>query len=362
MVQISFIQYVFLIFMTQVGIGVLTLPRDLIEKAGTDGWISIILGWMVSIVISLFIISIMKKHPTLTIFELLPLYFGKWIGRVFSVIWIIYGMIASTVVLYTSIHVVKVWILPNTKQYILMALLSVPLYMITVQEIKGIARFSEIIYFTLIWMPFLLMFTLTELHWLHLLPMIKEGWMPVIKTVKSTILSFLGFELAFLFYPFLNKKEKATKGILIANTLSMVVFLIVTLVCFLRFSPLEVKSYVWPTLNLLKLIRLPFLERFEIIFLSFYLFVLFKTIIPYCYFSIEGTNRLVGGNHKKLYLKVIIFFWLFSSLFFIPNYEQIIQMGKLWGQIGLYLAFIFPIAFLCYQKIVHFIKRKEPSG
>lgn len=361
MKQISYIQYVLLIFMTQVGIGILTLPRDLIEKAGTDGWIAIFPGWIISMGISIIIISIMKKDPSSTIFELLPKYLGKWIGKLFILIWVLYGVISSTVGLFTTFHVINMWILPNTKQYILMLLFSIPLYMIMVQGIKGIARFAELAYFALPWIPVFLLFTLSDLNWLHLLPVIKEGWMPIIKTVKSTVLSFLGFELAFLLYPYLIKKEKAVKGILIANTMSMLVFFVVTIISYLRFSPLEVETYVWPTLNLLKLIRLPFLERFEIIFLSFYLFILFKTIIPYAYLAIEGTSSLFGGKYNQLCLRVIVLGWIVASFFFIPTYDEIIQMGKFWGQVGLYLVFGFPVVFFLYQKIFRIFRRKEPS-
>ncbi len=79
--QITFMQYIFLIHGVQIGVGVLTLPRELAEKAGTDGWIAIIIGWLFSTVASLIIIQIMKKYPNGTILDLLTHYFGKWIGK-----------------------------------------------------------------------------------------------------------------------------------------------------------------------------------------------------------------------------------------------------------------------------------------
>ena len=41
-------QYIFLIHGVQAAIGLLTLPRELAEIAGTDGWISIIIGYFLS--------------------------------------------------------------------------------------------------------------------------------------------------------------------------------------------------------------------------------------------------------------------------------------------------------------------------
>ncbi|WP_051870503.1 GerAB/ArcD/ProY family transporter [Brevibacillus laterosporus] len=70
--NISLMQYIFIIHGTQVGIGILTLPRELTEIAGTDGWISILFGGVCSVLTSILITSIMKKHPDKTLYELLP--------------------------------------------------------------------------------------------------------------------------------------------------------------------------------------------------------------------------------------------------------------------------------------------------
>lgn len=40
--KITLMQYILLIHGIQMGIGILTLPRELAEKSGTDGWIAII--------------------------------------------------------------------------------------------------------------------------------------------------------------------------------------------------------------------------------------------------------------------------------------------------------------------------------
>ena len=74
-------QYILMIHGVQMGVGVLTLPRELAEKAGTDGWITIIISWFFTTMAGLIIIQIMKKYPNGTILDLLSHYFGKWIGK-----------------------------------------------------------------------------------------------------------------------------------------------------------------------------------------------------------------------------------------------------------------------------------------
>lgn len=51
--------------------------------------------------------------------------------------------------------------------------------------------------------------------------------MPILNTVNKGIFSFLGFEIAFFLYPYLQKKEKASYGMVMANTLSLLAFLLI---------------------------------------------------------------------------------------------------------------------------------------
>ena len=43
--DITVMQYIFIINASQVGTGILSLPRVLAEKAGTDSWIALFIGW-----------------------------------------------------------------------------------------------------------------------------------------------------------------------------------------------------------------------------------------------------------------------------------------------------------------------------
>lgn len=351
--QISLNQYILIIFETQVGIGVLSLPRDLAKTVGTDGWISIILGWILSMLLSLVVIQIMNKNHGSTVFELLSQYFGKWVGKGVSVLWILYAAYAASVVMFSTVYLVKLWIVPGIGEFIMMLLFIIPIYIITKHGVRVIGLFAEFVLLISIWMPFLLLFALKDTHWLFLLPIGKEGLFPILSTVKSTILSFLGFEMAFILYPFLKDKKSASKGIVIANSLSMIIFVMVTVVSFVRFSPDEINDYVYPTLNLLKLIQLPFLERLEIIFLSVYLFTLFMTIIPYLYGAVLGASQLFGMEDHRTMLRVVMCLWFILPFFFLPSASQINAMGKSWGMAGTYFAYVLPIFLWIYGLLFH---------
>lgn len=357
--QITLKQYIFIICETQVGIGVLSLPSDLAKTAGTDGWISIVLGWIVSMLVSLVIIRVMEKNPQYTLFELLSKYFGKWVGRGLAVAWILFAAYSAITVMLATIHIIKIWIVPDIRNFILMILFIVPVYMITKQGIRVIGIFAELVFMATLWMPFLLLSTLKDMEWMYLLPIGKGGLFPILSSVKSTVFAFLGFELAFILYPFLKDKKSASKGIVIANSLSMIIYLTITVICFVKFSPVEVTEYVYPTLNLLKVIRLPFLERLEIFCLPFYLFIIFMTIIPYLYMAALGISQIFGKQDHRNSIRIIMILWIVMSFFFIPTSSQIIQMGESQGTIGLFFAFVFPIFLWIYGWLFHHNRKEQ---
>ncbi|KQL46200.1 spore gernimation protein [Brevibacillus choshinensis] len=360
--EITLLQYIFFIHVLQVGLGVLTMPRELAESAGTDGWISILIGWAIANAASLIIIQVMKRHPEATIIEIVTFYFGRWIGGGITVLIALYFIVAAIIVLFSAISLLKVWVLTHTPTYVIVILLMIPTYLILHSNLRVLGRYNELVFYLSLWMPFLLAMTLRESHLIHLLPVLKDGWMKVLLTAKSTVLSFFGFETAFFLYPFLQKKQAASIGIVIANTLSMLVFLFVTLVAFAYFSPDEITLYTWPTLSLLKVIEIRFLERVDIVFLSVYMFMLSTTWIPYMFFALFSTSQLLGKQDHSGPLKVFACLTIVLSFFFDPSFIQLEAMTKMWSKYGLIFAYAFPLCLWMYAWMHDLFHRRRQTG
>jgi spore germination protein (amino acid permease) len=356
--EITLLQYILAINGTQVGTSILTLPAQLAKTAGTDGWISIIIGSVLTTIISLCIVHLMAKHPGDTMLELLTRYLGKWLGKAVMVIWMLYSLFAVTIILFVTLSILRIWVLPNTSNYLIGTLFMINTYIIIRGGVRIIGRYAEFVFFLTLGMPILLMFPLKDSHWIYLLPILKEGWMPILYAVKTTTVAFLGFEMAFLFYPYLSNKKAAAKGIVIANVLTLIVYLHITLVCFVYFSPDEITQFLWPTLTLVKPIQFPFLERMEIIFVSFYIFLFSTSGIPYVFFAIDTLSQLFNKKDWQLpYLLLPLFIVL---LYFLkPSYEELELWKEWWGWMSYFIAYAFPVMFLFYVTgYTHWKRRK----
>ncbi|WHY03441.1 endospore germination permease [Neobacillus sp. DY30] len=356
--QVTFMQYIFLIHGVQVGVGLLTLPRELAEKAGTDGWISLIIGWLFSTIASLIIIQVMKHYPNGTIIDLITHYLGKWCGKIAAFIFILYFAFIGSIVFVREGLFIQFWVLSQTNLLIILLLLSIPSYLIIRNNITILGRYAELVFFLTIWVLFFYLNPLKEAHWLHLFPIMKEGWLPILTAVKTTIFSFMGFEIAFFLYPFLQQKHKASIGIFIANTLTLVVFLVVTIVAFTFYSPDEITQYNEPTINLLKIVEFKFLERLEIVFLSLYIFVISTTVLPMFFVTVFSASRLFGKQDHSKYVIWLLLFNLVYVFFLPQSFERNRQLQNLGEPISVLLEYAFPLCLWVYLLIYSRLKRR----
>lgn len=355
--QITFVQFILLIHGVQVGVGLLTLPRELAEKAGTDGWIALIIGWLFSTLASLIIIQVMKNYPNGTIIDLVTHFFGKWCGKIAALIFTVYFTFLGSIIFVREGLFIQFWVLPQTDLFILLCLLSIPSYMIVRNNITVLGRYAELVFFMTSWMIIFYFTPLKEAHWLHLLPLIKEGWKPILIAAKTTTFSFLGFEIAFFLYPFLQKKQKASIGIIIANTLTLAVFLIVTIVAFVFYSPDEIIQYKEPTINLLKIVEFRFLERLEIVFLSLYLFVISTTVLPLFFATVFCTSQLFGKQNHSKYVVWLLLLNLAYVFFFPQTFGRNTQIQKGIEPFSMILWYAFPLCLWVYLSLYSRIKR-----
>jgi len=356
--EITFVQFVSLLFGLQVGIGLLALPQELAERAGTDGWISLLLGWTVSTGASLLIVTAMKALPKGSFPEQLSLLFGKWAYKVVCVMFALWAFYYSYTCLVRTILYTKVWLLQQTPMYITMLLLIVPSYTIARGGLRVVGRYAELIVTVSFWVPLVYLLPLKDAHWLYLFPVLKDGWKPIFTAFEITPLSYSGISAVFLLYPFLKDKSKAAAGVIVSNSLSLFTFVLTTVVCFVYFSPDEITQFNEPVLNVLKTIQFNFVERIEVLFLAYFLIIFSLAWIPTAHLAVYCTTRLFGGQDHRAHLRIWCLLLACVTFFYIPGFHQNDRMERVlvWMELG--IGYALPILLLLYAALFrHRIRR-----
>ncbi len=220
--------------------------------------------------------------------------------------------------------------------------------MLACKGVLIISRYAVFTVFFTLWMPFLLFIPLKDGHWIYLLPLLKEGWIPVLNTVKSTIIAFLGFEFAFVLYPYLSNKSSAKKGIVLANLITLFIYLQVTFVSFVYFSPDGITKFLWPTLSLVTPFHFSFLERFEIIFCHFISLLFFDSCIPYIFTASDGINQFLNKKGSSLPIYVLLFGCIFILFFLYPFFLSDKCVAGIFGELLVILSFFYSQSYFSY--------------
>ncbi len=357
--SITLMQYIFLIHGAQVATVVFSLPRLVAQDAGTDGWISIILNWAFSVLAGWLFLLTLRKYPELTLPGLAERLFGKWLGKLLLLMAIVYFAFSGWFIIINSMLYIKSWFLSRTPEYVIVLLLAIPGYMVVRQGLRVQGRYAEFVFYMTIWMLLFLLVPLRHGHWIHLLPVFKDSLQPIMNGTMNTLSSFSGIEIVFIIYPFLQKKQYALRGMFIANTLTLFVYLFTTISCFVFFSPDGITSINQPLLFLLKNIEFRFLERLDMVSLALYLFVVSVSWMPFVYCAVFSSSRLLNKadhrNHAFLYFAAVV-----AGAYFIqPTWDQSEQWLEWYNLIFKIVIGVIPIVLYVYVWGVEKVRKRR---
>nr|WP_255437615.1 GerAB/ArcD/ProY family transporter [Thalassobacillus sp. CUG 92003] len=313
-------QFFFLIIQTQIGVGILSLPYDLHIAAKQDGWLSLIIGAFIIQFVLIVLWLLGKKYPEWDLFQMIEFLTGKWLGKVLSLSYAVYFTFVGALVLVLFGRMISGWILPNTPIWVITFLMtSVSLYLVC-SGIKVVARFFTMLSALLLFLLFLLVFSLNELKLMYLFPVATSSWKELAAGVNSGMLAFLGFILILVIAPKVKGAAVDTlKTIFIAHWFVAIFYLIIVLISFTFFSTEELPLVSSPILYMLKSFEFTVVSRVDLFFLSVWIVSVTTTFTIYIYMSGVGLMRVFHSQNKKVFLIVtaaaafFISFWPIGS-------------------------------------------------
>ncbi|MCT4475870.1 spore germination protein [Peribacillus frigoritolerans] len=333
----------FLLHSMQTGLGVLNFQRDLAKTTGTDGWISILLAGLIVHILIWLIYKIFSIVPG-DIISANNHAFGKWIGNIFSLLFILYFFALGMTVIIGYINVIHVWMFEEIPSWAFALVFLILIYYICTggfRTITGIAFLTVIVSYWLLIVP---LYGFKYADFTSFLPIFDHTLMEIMKGTRSTSLSMLGFEMILMFYPFIKNPEKSQKyahGGALATTLLILLLYFVSTVFY---SQKQLVLTLWPTLSLTSVIEFPFIQRFEYITVSWWAIVIIPNMVIPLWAASRGVKRLF--NVQQMYplwvmsiiiLLVSIFFFDVDSLYVLNKIINPYSVGFL----VLYLPLLF---------------------
>lgn len=339
-----------------IGAGILTITRDAAKIIGTpDIWISVILGGVLAIMIGFVIVKLSQRFPGKTFYQYSIVIAGRFIGWLLNMVLIIYFIIFAGFEARILAELIRTFLLLATPiEILIVTFIWVGAYLV-VGGINPLVRAFEL-YFPVIVFVFAGILVLGFQHFdlSNLQPVLGQGIMPVLKGVKSTFLSYGGFEILLVITAFMKKPQKATKAMLVGLGIPIVFYIAISVIVTGVLTVDEMKTLTWPTASFVNSIEYPggFVENFQIFFIIVWILAIFTTFSGAYYLAGLGLGQLFRKNINPFIYALLPFIYIISM---IPqNLTGLFKMGDVIGFIWLAVAGLIPLVLL----LVALIRKK----
>lgn len=343
--RISTSQIISIIVLTIIGTGILTLPQSLAEAAGPDGWIILIAGGLMVLLVTLAHAFIVKCFPGKTYLEIITLTLSKPVAYIYGVFLVVYLIILNGFLVRIFAEVVKMFLLFQTPiEIIIMSVLLVTAYLVR-QGIETMGRLAELL-LPIILIPSLILFALAlqGADPTNILPTFQISPKEVFTGIPLVLFSFLGFDLLLIFGTFLNQSKDLYKKSTIGILIILALYLVLTLTTLLVFGTEQTVHLIWPTLSLFKTIDFPglFIENVEAVVMAMWVFIVFMSVAPlYLGKTVILQSLFKVKEHNFFVLPIVPLVYLFSLLgkSMAESYYLLDLFTKYFATV---VAFIFP--------------------
>ncbi|RXI99899.1 spore gernimation protein [Anaerobacillus alkaliphilus] len=342
-----------------IGVGILTLPRVLANVVGTpDGWISLIIGAVLNMIIVFLIVHLHRQFSGKTFIGFFgDKHFGKWIGKLFSIIFLLYFLALTAYEARILLVVVKIYLLDRTPSEVVAILILLTTTFAVTKGVQGIIHLNLMFFPIVMFIIFLIIiFNIPQANVDEILPILSEGLTPIFMGVSETALAFLGIEILFFFLAYVKSQD------LKATTLNMGIgfigflYVSITLLCFTVLGFNSTETITFPFVALAKEVEIieGVVERIEPFMIAVWIMSIFNTmaIIHFLASKIVKDEMLkkVRLSSIAIYLSGIIFI-----LIFIPNS---VQETFLFGDYISYLGFGLTCLSLVTGYLLLFFRKK----
>lgn len=294
-----------ILVMTIIGVGILTLPRTVVEEAGPDGLFLVVAGCLLALIVGWIMFLVVKKFPGETLVEFGNTLLGKFLGTLVSLGFLGYLIIFSAYEARSFGEITKQYLLFETPLEVLSFSLLIAAVYTARSGIETIARMSEILFpIVSIIAIVILLPLLPELDPTHFYPVFRTPILKLVKGLPVVFLSFLGIELTLLFSVFIKEPKKIGNTILLTVGLVSFFYISIVFVVVARFGLVETTHIIWPTLEIFKTVDLPgaFVENLDAFIMSIWVVAVFMSLVVFYYGAALVLSRIFKAKEFNFFV------------------------------------------------------------
>ncbi|NIK71736.1 spore germination protein KB [Paenibacillus sp. BK720] len=279
-----------------------------IEIAGQDAWISFALAGIIGIALTWILIRVSQRHADQTLVEFAQTLFGKWIGKLIGLLYILmwYSVCADILRIFSLF--IKQVLFHDTPIWMISALMMTAMIYITwAGSVEAIARFSEMAGpLLLLGILITFVFNIPNLHLSLMLPVFTDtGAMSILKG-SFVNASFLGESMMIMMLiPFVANPKNIQRPVLLAICIPSVLAIITAIMVVSTFGVQIGSTLYFPYFSMVRFINyLDFIQNMDVWIVFIWIFSVFVKLSIYLFINSYGTAQILG---VKKWRKLIAF-------------------------------------------------------
>lgn len=334
-------------------------------EAKQDAWIAILLGLTGSILLYFIYYYLFRQYPNLTLIEYLEKILGKYLGWFVGFLYSLYFIYIASRVLRDFEDLALTAILPETPVFVVGLLMILTIVYVVYAGIEVLARTGEFYFLIFLLIGFVVnsLFVVSgEIEVKNFLPILGEGWMPVLTTAFPTVLTFpFGEIIVFtMLLPLLNDKKSALKVGIIGLVISGFLIVFSTMMNIAVLGVDIVERSTFPLLSAIGKIRIgEFLERLDALAVVSLIVGLFFKISIFLYAGVVSVSHLFKVKKYQSILLPISIIVLVSSISIAENFSEHLKEGL--EVVIYYLHLPFQVYIPVLLLVITLIKKKQTS-
>ncbi len=310
---------------------ILFVPAITTKHAKQDAWLSVIIACFFGSLQIYTAVSLARRFPNASVVQYAPLILGKVPGKVVGFVYLFYFFYVGYFILQEFAALMSSSYMPLTPSIVFMLVLSLLAVYAAYGGLEVICRMSSVVLtVVLATMALIVLLIVKDIKIWRFLPVLENGFNPILLGAISPGAWFGETAVILMLYPFINNKEKVVKTSLLAILTLFIAMEVVVTGAIGLLGPTETASFLFPTFNMVRRIKLealPFLERLDALFMMIWVagmliklttFFLSRSACPGAVaqrqrlspvnLTLHGHNDGAGGTGMEEYYRVVCFF------------------------------------------------------
>lgn len=335
-------QLIYIIVGATIGVGLLTLPDSVGRVAKQDTWMSVGIGALLPLG-GLFMISLMASRlPNLTLAEYAEKVLGKWLGKLLTMIFILYSIAYAALVARIFINILKIYLFPTTPMWALGSLILAPAAYLASRDVRVLGRVNELMFWEALVLFLTLLMAIPKIDTTFYLPIGNTGIGEILQGAYKAAFAFLGMEVLLVVYPLVQQKKDVLKAGVTAIGIVSFYYLAVVITTLGVFGPDVIGRIRFALMVLLKTYEAPLIERAEFFFIIFYIFVAFQPVAT-MYFCCRFTTERFLSVQSPVWVTLGLFPFILLVLLLPQNFETAIDFSSKLSMMGFAFLILIPL-------------------